>query len=171
MTHASPAAPHDKASLLARIRAARAALEQALDRLDEAALTRPGPDGWSIKDHLFHIAAWLRKTTAVLHGKPGHEAMQVPFALYNAGDEDGINALLQQHSEPLSLAEVLADFRASHATILAYIEGQPEARLSATYNPNDPDDHRRVIEAIAGNTYEHDEEHLGWIEARMKAEG
>jgi uncharacterized damage-inducible protein DinB len=157
-----------KPSTLARIRAARAALEESIARLDEAALTRPGPDGWSLKDHLFHISAWLRKTIAVLHGEPGHEALGVPQSLYDNGDEDGINAHLQRRSQPLPLAEVLADFRASHAAILAYIEAQPEARLTARYNPNDPDDQRRMVDAIAANTYEHDEEHRGWMEGRMK---
>ncbi len=164
-------APRDKASLLTRVRAARAALEQVVTRLDEAALTQPGPDGWSIKDHLFHIAAWLRKTTAMLNGQPGHQALGVPAALFDSGDEDGINARLQQRSAPLPLADVLAEFRATHADILAYIEAQPEARLSAPYAPADTDDPRTVIDAIASNTYEHDEEHLGWIEKRLNDEG
>jgi hypothetical protein len=163
--------PESKAALLGRIRAARAALEGAVGRLDEAALTRPGPDGWSIKDHLFHIAAWLRKTAAVLNGQPGHAALGVPEDLYEHGDEDGINALLQQRSQPLPLAEVLREFRASHADMLAYLEAQPEAALTAPYNPGDRADHRRVVDAVASNTYEHDAEHAGWIEARMKEGG
>ena len=163
MTHA----PADKASLLDRIRAARAALEEAIGRLDEAELTRPGADGWSTKDHLYHIAAWLRKTTAVLNGRPGHEVLGVTYAMFAAGDEDGINAILQQRSAPLPLAEVLSEFRATHAAILSYIEEQPEARLHEPYDPTDPGDPDRVIDAIAGTTYEHDEEHLGWIRRRM----
>ena len=163
--------PNDKTALLARIRADRAALEATLARLDEAALTRPGADGWSIKDHLFHISAWLRKTLAVMHGQPGYEALGVPQAMYDGDDEDGINALLQQRSQPLALAEVLADFRASHAEMLALIEAQPAAALAAPFNPADPTDPRRVLDALAGNTYEHDEEHRGWIEGRMKDEG
>jgi hypothetical protein len=161
--------PETKADLLARIRAARAALELALARLDEAALTTPGPDGWTIQDHLFHLSAWLRKTTAVLHGQPGHEALGVPQALYDRGDEDGINARLQQQSQLLRLSDVFKVFRSSHADMVAYIESQPEAWLTSPYNPADPDDDRRVIEAIAGNTYEHDEEHLRSIEERVAA--
>jgi hypothetical protein len=166
MTHA----PADKASLLDRIRAARAALEQAIGRLDEAELNRPGADGWSTKDHLYHIAAWLRKTTAVLNGQAGHTALGVSYEMFNRGDEDGINASLQQRSASLPLAEVLTDFRATHKAILDFIEAQPEERLAQLYAANDPDDQRRVIDAIASNTYEHDEEHLGWIRQRMKDE-
>ena len=168
MTQSASTLPDSKASLAARITAARAGLEQAVSRLDEAALTRPGADGWSIKDHLFHISAWLRKTTAVLNGQPGHTALGVPQDLYERGDETGINARLQQRSQPLPLAEVLAEFRATHAAILDYIAAQPEERLSARYNPADPDDDRRVLDAIASNTYEHDEEHWRWIEERTK---
>ena len=156
-----------KPALLARIRSARAALELALAPLDEAALTRPGADGWAIKDHLFHLSAWLRKTTAVLNGRPGHEALGVPQSLYASGDEDAINARLFQQSQLLRLSDVLALFRGSHADHLAYLQAQPEERLTAPYNPADPDDHRRVIDAIASNTYEHDEEHQGWIERAL----
>ena len=156
--------PETKAALLARIRAARAALELALARLDEAALTTPGPDGWTIQDHLFHLSAWLRKTTAVLHGRPGHEALGVPQALYERGDEDGINARLQQQSQLLRLSDVFKVFRASHTDMLAYIESQPEAWLTSPYNPADAEDDRRVLDAIASNSYEHDEQHLQWIE-------
>jgi hypothetical protein len=161
--------PQTKPELLARIRAARAALELSLAQLDEAALTAPGPDGWSIQDHLFHLAAWLRKTTAVLHNQPGHEALGVPQALYERGDEDAINARLQKQSQLLRLADVQAVFRNSHDAMLDYIESQPEGRLLEPYNPHDPDDSRRVLDAIAINTYEHDDEHRGWIEAQLKA--
>jgi hypothetical protein len=165
------AQPHTKAELLARIRAARAALELVLAPLDEAALTAPGPDGWSIKDHLFHLAAWLRKTTAVFHGQPGHEALGVPQALYEQGDEEAINARLQKQSQLMLLSDVQAVFRSSHAAILAYIESQPEARLAEPYNPRDPDDGRRVLDAIAGNSYEHDDEHRGWIARKLNLAG
>ncbi len=162
------AKPKDKAALLARISAARAALEQALGRLDESALTQPGPDGWSIKDHLAHLSAWVRETTAVLRGQPGHTALGLDAAVYNGGDEDAVNAALQERSHALPLAEVLADFRATHTAILDYIDAESEERLTQPFSPANPEDHRRVIDAIAGNTYEHDEEHWGWIEQRMK---
>jgi hypothetical protein len=106
----------------------------------------------------------------VLQGRPGHEALGVPQALYERGDEDAINARLQKQSQLLLLADVQAVFRHSHDAMLAYIESQPEARLFEPYNPHDPDDSRRVLDAIASNTYEHDDEHRGWIEARRKAE-
>lgn len=163
----SPAKPETKSALLARVRLARAALERALAPLDEAALARPRADGWAIKDHLFHLSAWLRKTTAVLHGRPGHEALGVPQSLYDSGDEDGINARLLGEGQRLPLSAVLAGFRNSHSQMLAYLEAQPEERLTAPYNPDDPDDDRRVIDAVASNTYEHDEEHLGWIERAL----
>lgn len=169
MTNA--AAPDTKAALLARIRADRAALEATLARLDEAALTRPAADGWSIKDHLFHIAAWLAKTMAGLQDRPGQDALGVPNTVFDAGDDDSVNVLLQQHGQSRPLAEVLSQFRTTHVDALRFLETLPEARLNTPYNPADPSDTRRAIDAIAGNTYEHDEEHRGWIEQRLRAEG
>jgi hypothetical protein len=39
------------------------------------------------------------------------------------------------------------------------------------YQPGDPDEKRPVIEWVAGNTYEHYEEHAGWIKELVAQRG
>ena len=48
----------DRETLLQHYRDSRRALLAAIDGLDGAALSEPSLDGWSVKDHLFHIALW-----------------------------------------------------------------------------------------------------------------
>src|SRR5712692_10981660 len=83
--------PKNKAELLARIRAARAQLERTLAGLDEAALSAPGPEGWAVKDHLAHLAAWGRKVLGNMDGRKGTEVLGVPEEVYQRGDWVEIN--------------------------------------------------------------------------------
>ena len=50
--------PENREGLLAHYRAMRAALLAAIDGLGDATLTEPSLDGWSVKNHLLHLAAW-----------------------------------------------------------------------------------------------------------------
>ena len=52
-----PPPPRNKAELLEQVRPHRAELEQTVSALSEAELITPGLDGWSVKDHMTHLAA------------------------------------------------------------------------------------------------------------------
>lgn len=162
--------PRDMASLLARIAAARAALEGVLDGLTEARLTAPGgPGGWSIKDHLAHLARWEYSLAALLTGQPRHAAMDVDEATYQAG-ADAINAILSARDRARPLAAVRADFDAAHGQVLAALARLGDADLTRTYSSYQPDEPGEdsgepIVNWIAGNTYEHYGEHQQAIEA------
>ena len=89
---AEPTNPKSKAELLMRIRVARSELDLTVAGLDEAALAAPGPEGWSVKDHLAHLAAWARKVLANMDGRTGPEVLGVPADVYKRGDWIEINA-------------------------------------------------------------------------------
>lgn len=164
-----PTPPQSKADLTQRMRAGSEALEAVIAGASQAALVAPGPEGWSVKDHVAHLAAWRRKTLAALAGRPEHEALGVDQALYESGDEEGINAALQRQAQGISLAEALADYRKVTAELLRFVEDLPEERLLGPYRPKDPQSTLRIIDAIPGNSYEHDLEHRPWIEAVLSA--
>ena len=149
--------PKSKVELLERIRAARAALEAVLSGLDEAALAAPGPEGWSVKDHLAHLAAWQRKVMANMDGQLSHVALGVPEAVYKGGDWVQINEYVRAPDKDKPVAEVLAEFRHVYAAINQRIAALPEAQLFGS--------DESLRNNIAGNTYDHDEEHLPWIQA------
>jgi uncharacterized protein (TIGR03083 family) len=162
MAESSPV-PRDKAELLTRIREARAALDRTVDRLGEAQLTTPGPDGWSGKDHLAHLAAWEGKIVAVMEGRPAHEGLGLDEAAYRGANIDEINAHLHERDRDRPLPDVLAAFRRTHGRLLTALEALPEAELTRPYESADAGD--VLADGIAGNTYEHYEEHQATIEA------
>jgi uncharacterized protein (TIGR03083 family) len=149
--------PKTKAELLARMRTARARLETILAGLDEATLAAPGPEGWSVKDHLAHLAAWERKVLANLVGRASHEALGVPEAVYKSGDWVQINEYVRAPDKDRPVAEVVAEFRRVYPIITQRVAELPDEQL---FGADDS-----LLNNIAGNTYGHDEEHRPWIEA------
>lgn len=157
--------PQQKAALLERIRNSRAALEQAVAQLSERQLATAGPDGgWAVKDHLAHLAAWEHKLLAMIEGQPGYVGLQLDAATYEHSDIDELNAILHQRFKALGPAAVLAESRQSYETLMATIETLSEANLGAPYSPGGRDDHRRIIDGIVDNTYDHYDEHRAAIE-------
>ena len=58
----------DKASVLARIECSWASLDEVVGGLIDEQLGSSGPDGWTVKDHLAHIAGWNLSLVALLDG-------------------------------------------------------------------------------------------------------
>ena len=156
--------PPTKAELLARIDRAWSTLQATIAGADEAALTAAEPDGWSVKDHLAHLAVWQQSLLALLEGRPRHAAMGIDAVTWEAGDEDVINALLHEHHRDRPLPDVLDRSRRSHEQVLAALAPLTDLDLLRPYSHYQPDDHPfeadPVVGWIAGNTYEHVEEHL-----------
>lgn len=166
-----PGVPRDKTELLGRIRRSRAALEETLSSLSEEQLTRSGPSGWSIKDHLAHLATWELGIVELLHRRPRFAAMLVGEAVYQDKSEDEINELIYRRHAGLPPAEVMEKFQSVHRQMMATLEAMSEEDLFkpyASYVPEGKEDRRDpVIHWIMGNTYEHFDEHNGYIRALL----
>ncbi len=161
--------PKDKAELIRRIRAARKELEDTLRPMSAEELSRPGPDGgWSVLDHLIHLAEWRWKLLAMMQGRAGYEGLGIDAQTYQTAGLDGINAILHERNRRRPTAEVLTEFRRAHEVVLGAIERMDEADLQRVYDLADPTDTRRLIEGIIANTYGHDLEHLGWIREMLE---
>ena len=153
--------PTNKAALLHRIRTDRARLEQVLAPLDDAALEKTAPDGWAIKDHLAHLTAWSQKAAAGIQGRPSYEGLGLDKSAVGLNEEE-LNARLQARSHGRPAAELLAEFRQANDHILQLISDLPESKLFG------PEADERLLGNLTGNTYEHDAEHQGWIEERLR---
>jgi uncharacterized damage-inducible protein DinB len=164
---AFPPAPESKAELMERIRRERGALERVLNGLSDDDYAALGPDGWSVKDHLAHLAAWERKQLALMRGRPPHEGLGVDEETYRSDDVDRVNAQVHERNRDLALPEVLDALRSAFDEMVSALEGMSEADLQRPNNPNDPEDTRDLLEGVTGNTYEHDMEHRAWIEALL----
>jgi uncharacterized protein (TIGR03083 family) len=165
----SEALPQDTEELLDRITDGWAILNQRIAPLSTAQLTAPGPDGgWSVKDHLAHLATWEDMLVALLSGVPIHAAFGLTRAQYDALDStDALNAIIVEQHKDRSLDEVLRRFKETHAQLVALISALPAEDLAkpiSYFQPDDPDE-RPVLGKIIGDTYEHYAEHLPWIEA------
>lgn len=155
--------------LLGEIDANWTELQLFLDGLSPAQLTGPTDTaGWTAKDHLSHLAAWERSMVYLFEGKPRHVALGVEKTLYDTGDYDAINAVIQQQHAGESIGEVLGNLNQAHEALLAALNNLSDDELQepqATFLPDDPeaDGSYPVGSLVYGNTVEHYGEHQEYI--------
>ena len=126
--------------------------------------------GWTIKDHVMHAATWEDSVWALLTKQPRAEVMGVDPALIDAWDVEGINAAVQARTHGLPFAEVMRRFATIHQRLMAQMAVSTDAEINAPlvdYLPEVGENYRNepIYLYIAGNTYEHYEEHRPWLDA------
>ena len=157
-----------KAELLSNLESDWASLNAALDRLtDRQKTTIQDAQGWTVKDHLIHLAAWERSVVFLLQGQPRHAGLGVDPVLYENGSADDINAAIFQQRKEIPLAEGTAQFRNVHRQLVQLLLPLTDTDLlkpCREYLPDEVGDNRSAIDVIYSNTIGHFGEHLGWIE-------
>lgn len=160
--------------LLADIEREWNALQTYLSRLTPAQLCEVrDPHGWSVKDHLIHLAYWERGALFFLQGKPRHIGMDVPESLYLDGGFDQINAVIQHKHKDLPLEAVQAFLQDIHRQMLEKLAKLSDADLKKPYRRYLPDEPGvgegpPALDVIYANTAEHFAEHLAWIKALLE---
>lgn len=144
----------DRDDLLDHYRRMRAALLEAIDGLSDDLLVEQSLDGWSVKDHLAHLALWDEIRAAdVERISAGYDS-----AWRMQGEQDGLySALGLDLRAALSPEQVRWEIARTHRRLL-------DAIASATPFGLDPS---RYGEAALHST--HEQEHTGWI-ARWRGE-
>ena len=139
-------------------------LVELVNQVEEAGgLSRAGADGWTVKDHLTHIAAWEHSLLALIEGHDRDRAMGLSEAVEGMDNENEAIRKLHESDTP---DEALEYFRDSHARLVTALGKLSDADLQKPYShyqPTDPDEKRPAVGWVAGNTYEHYAEHRGWI--------
>lgn len=141
-------------------------LWELVDSMGPESLATIGPDGWAVKDHLAHVAAWEQSLLAIFDGRDRVQAMGLTDV---EEDTDSINDAVWKLHRDESSEDAVAYFRDSHAQLMATLESLGDAGLElpyAHYQPaarGDDNSDPPVVEWIAGNTYEHYLEHIDWI--------
>src|SRR5574341_1330797 len=155
--------PKNKQEALVVMAREREALEKVIQGLTDAQLTAPGKDGWSIRDHLMHIAVWEQGIVALLNRQSRYGAMGLSRDEWQSKDGDEMNALIHERTKARSLADVRAAFHDSHQQMLEVLNRLTEEDLLKPYShyaPEEPSDDKRPVFAwIAGNTFGHYAEH------------
>jgi uncharacterized damage-inducible protein DinB len=145
----------DRSALMERIGRSWDELQRAVDDLDEGRLTVAGPEGWSVKDHLAHLARWEQYLLAVLEGREARAVLGLEDG--QERDEDAENAALQRRDAGLTAAEARRLLADAHASVVARLETLDDADLE------------RRLRMIQGNTCDHFEEHRAWIGELLSA--
>jgi uncharacterized damage-inducible protein DinB len=146
-------------------------LSALVDPLGDEGLELKGSGRWAVKDHLAHIAAWELSLLALLDGEDLRTAMGVPGV---AEDTDSLNEAIWLAHRHETAEQARAFSRESHARLMRRLGTMTDADLRRSYNhyqpndPRDPGDDRPVVEWVAGDTYEHYAEHIGYIHEIVK---
>jgi uncharacterized damage-inducible protein DinB len=138
----------DRDELLRHYRQMREELLTAIDGLSEDAMTEPSLDGWSVKDHLGHIALWDDiRASEVTRISAGYDS-----AWRMSGAQDEVyGALGHDLRLGLSLEQARWELATSRERLLEAIASATDTGL----------DGARYGEAGLRST--HEAQHTGWI--------
>ena len=144
--------PEDRDALLAHFHQMRAALLAAIEGLNDAQMVEPSLDGWSVKDHLAHLALWddLRASEVERISAGYQTAWHMP------GRDHEYSGLAYELRRDLALAQVRWELATSHRRLLHAIASASPLGLDAS----------RYGEAALRST--HEAQHTEWI-ARWRA--
>lgn len=143
----------------------------ALDHLDRVRLEDATDDaGWNVRDHVAHLAVWADGVAALLRSENRWAAMglDITDADRDTLGADGINDLVVDLHRNLTLAQARAWLMEAHRQLGNAVESMTDEDLTLPYGsflvPPDQKGHP-VFAYVIGNTFEHYDEHLPWIEA------
>jgi uncharacterized damage-inducible protein DinB len=146
--------PEDKEQLLRHYRESRKRLMAAIDGLTDDEMSQPSIDGWSVKDHLAHIAMWDEiRAAEVERISAGYES---GWRMTDEQDE-ALNASGYEMRRSLSAAQAKWEFENSGRKLL-------ESITRCTPRALDPS-----LYGAAGLRSGHVDQHAEWLE-RWRAE-
>ncbi len=157
-----PSFPESTSELMALIDQEWDALLQVVDRLTPQQMTTPDSGGWSPKDNLAHLAAWMHVLKdAYLHTMPEYQAMGIDAERFKQLDTNGINAVLFERDRRRSTSEVLGGLKSIYSDVVQELRGVPYAELMKPKHEGAPE---RLIDEVLWNTSDHFREHRLTIE-------
>ncbi len=136
------------------------------DLTDEQKTKLTDAAGWSVKDHVIHLAEWEDGFTALLDKKDRRTYMDIDEATWGSGD-DPINAVLQKRYQDLTWDEVIQKRQAIHNKLLQQINAMSDETLQASYSAYNPASKTTypINQLIGGSTFSHYADHLPWMTA------
>lgn len=156
------------AELLNRVDDGWDTLQAYIGSLSEAQIDGPtDAAGWTVKDHLTHLAVWENGITALLNRESRYGAMGLDRETFLSGDFDRMNEVIRQQHKDKTVSEALEMLDAVHDEFRNKLGSLTEEDIHRPYNAYAPDSTRDqgVIHWIAGDSYAHYEEHIPWMNA------
>jgi uncharacterized damage-inducible protein DinB len=160
----------NKSQLLKSYNVSRAVLSDFLASLSEAQAVKPVDEaGWTVKDHLAHLAAWQNGIIALLQRKPRYKAMGLPAAAAEERNVDHINEQIRAAQGSLTLEQVIKLLDVADANFLSVLAKLTTADLIKPYayyakirKPSEQES-EPIYGWVEGNSWHHIEEHLPWM--------
>jgi hypothetical protein len=159
--------PVTTANLLRHIDEDWQALQSWLASLSDAQLAQmTDAQGWTVKDHMLHLARWETALLGMLNRQSKRETMDIDEQTWAAGD-DSINAVLRQRYSGLSFAEAHAMANDIHAQVVAKITAMSDADVLRPHHDFQPgsENDAPIWNWIIGDTFLHYREHQEWMQA------
>ncbi len=160
--------PPTKVQLLARVQKGWDDLNAFLATLSSDQKTGPtDAAGWTVKDHMIHMALWENGVLAALNQQDRAAQMGVDKETWATDDDDTINAAIQKQHQAESLETVEQKRRMIHEQLVRKTEGLSDADLQRPMRDFYPmsDSPNTVAGLIIGNTYMHYADHIPWMTA------
>jgi hypothetical protein len=148
--------------------------EELLAGMSEAQITNPQhPSALSIKDEVAHLWAWQQRSVARLEAFLNHSEPRYPewpdTLDPDTEDVDQINAWIYETNRNKTWPNVHEDWREQFQRLLQLVAKVPEEGLTASGA------HTLIegypLSATLEGTYEHHEEHLNELTARLRENG
>ena len=153
------------AALLSNMNLARGELEAFIAGTSPERLIGPRKNGWTVKDHLFHLATWDSFLIAVFERQPRLPALGIDSD--PDGDFDGVNSVFFERGKDLPLSHVLGLFRGNRSRIIEgmhHLDDDDLDRPIAEFQPGDPTPLKgRLGDWILPLTADHDRQHHQWM--------
>jgi hypothetical protein len=154
----------DRDDLLERTRTGWSVLNDRASHVPEERMTSAPEGTWSGKDQLAHIAMWHRIALARSTGADEDALVGWTAEESASKDIDEVNDRIRELSTERPLGDVRTEFEDSYMELVAAVEGMSQEQLDSLRIPDAPD-RGTYAQMIAGNTFEHYEEHIPLLEA------
>ena len=141
-----------KSDLLAKIEHGYVASRAVLDALPAERWTETLPAGWTLKELVGHLAYWEDSVPTFV------EAMRTGAARESFGSVDEQNAQVAAAVKDLAREDVLRQLESAHSRVVELVRSLTDDELADA----------RIIEKLAGDTYEHYPEHYADLGAAIK---
>lgn len=160
--------PETKARLMERVSSRWDELQRLLAALAPTDWDKALGDGWRIRDHIAHLTAWERSLLALIRG----ESRPAVFGLTQAEEDalgiDGVNARIVANASELAISVVREQSDVAHAEVVSLVETMSDEDLARPYSHYQPDhalpyNAAPVVRWVSGDTWEHYDEHIGWL--------
>ena len=158
--------------IVRRIESSWEELDGLVAGMDAEALSAPGPESWAVKDHLVHVGAWEHWLLALFERRDKLAAMGAEEANKQIDD---VNAVVFEKHRHDTVPQALAYFHDAHDQLMTVLRAQTtedfELPYATFFNSEREASQQPVLEAVAGNTYDHYPEHVQWINELTASQG